>query len=227
MRMTRQQTEEMIRYEDDKILVVHKPPYLAVETKDVRQQDLVSLLCSRRVAKREPAYIAPVHRIDQPVEGLLLLAKTSRAAAALSAQLGTGSFAKEYLAVVQGVTEEKGMLVHKLKKDGRTNTSRVVPQGDSDGKEARLTYERILSRNENSLIRIHLDTGRHHQIRVQFAAIGHPLLGDVKYGGGQYGHPLALCSSRLAFTHPDTGEVMEFQVEPSGSGFDEFREALG
>lgn len=236
MRVTRQQMERMIRYEDSDVVVVHKPPFLAVETRDFRQQDLVSMLINRRASKGEAAYIGIINRLDQPVEGLLVLAKTRDAAASLSAGLCAGDFIKEYLAVVRGIVQESGALVHTLKKDGRTNTSAVVPAGTAGGKEARLTFERLAVEGENSLLRIRLDTGRHHQIRVQFAAIGHPLLGDVKYGvqvdcglqmSGQRVQPLALCSRRLVFTHPRTKEIMEFCTEPVGSGFDEFRGAFG
>lgn len=250
MRVTRQQLEKMICYEDEAVIVVHKPPFLAVETRDLRQQDLLSLLLNRRVSKGEPSFVGMIHRLDQPVEGLIVLAKTKEAAAALSAGLQAGGFAKEYLAVVDGVTEVSGTLVHTLKKDGRTNTSAVVPEGISGGKQARLSYERLAATDEKSLLRIRLETGRHHQIRVQFAAIGHPLAGDVKYGGcddkagsvhvsgkskgngagrprAQGSQPLALCSCRLVFTHPLTGEIMEFETTPMGAGFDEFKEALG
>ena len=274
MRMTRQQVERMIRYEDEEVLVVHKPPFLAVETRDARQQDLVSILMNRRVTNGEAAFIGIVHRLDQPVEGLMVLAKTKQAAALLSAGLREGDFSKEYLAVVHGVTEQCGTLVHTLKKDGRTNTSAVVPVGAAGGKEARLSYERLAAAETASLLRIRLDTGRHHQIRVQLAAIGHPILGDGKYGKdvetcrasdvkraeidgerpeiaaqkegadvssaekavkmvrdqnarSQSGQPLALCSCRLVFTHPRTGEVMEFQTTPTGAGFEELKGALG
>ena len=227
MRVTRQQTERMIRYEDAEVIVVHKPPFLAVETRDARQQDLVSLLINRRVSIGEAAFIGIVHRLDQPVEGLLVLAKTKEAAATLSAGMRAGDFAKEYLAVVQGVTEESGTLVHTLKKEGKTNASVVVPKGTDGGKEARLSYERLAVMDQKSLLRIRLDTGRHHQIRVQFSAIGHPLVGDTKYGSAQTGQPLALCSSRLVFTHPRTKEVMEFHAMPTGAGFEEWKGALG
>lgn len=251
MRVTRQQVERMIRYEDAEVIVVHKPPFLAVETRDPRQQDLSRLLINRRVEFGEAAFIGLINRLDQPVEGLLVLAKTKESAAALSAGLRAGDFTKEYLAVVNGVTEESGALIHTLKKDGGTNTSSVVLMGTAGGKEARLSYERLAVADEKSLLRIHLDTGRHHQIRVQFAAIGHPLLGDVKYGGAvagngsgqgdgrgsgdspgkradiRAGQPLALCSSRLVFTHPRTKEVMEFHTMPTGAGFEIFKGALG
>lgn len=249
MRVTRQQVERMIRYEDEEVIVVHKPPFLAVETRDPRQQDLSRLLANRRVENGEAAFIGIINRLDQPVEGLLVFAKTKESAALLSTGLRAGDFAKEYVAVVHGVTEESGTLIHTLKKDGRTNMSAVVPAGTAGGKEARLFYERLAVADEKSLLRIHLDTGRHHQIRVQLAAIGHPILGDAKYGGtaaggcignggGQgdspgkradirAGQPLALCSSKLMFTHPRTKEMMEFQTTPTGAGFDIFKGALG
>lgn len=235
MRVRREQVEQMIKYEDETVLVVHKPPYLAAETKNFRQQDLVSLLKNRRVEMGEAAYIGLVHRLDQPVEGLMVLAKTPGAAAVLSAGLGSGGFTKEYLAVVQGITLEKETLRHMLKKDGRTNTSAVVSEKAAGGKEARLSYERLAVTDEKSLLRIRLDTGRHHQIRVQLAAIGHPLCGDVKYGEsgnganqgrGQAPQPLALCSSHLVFVHPVTGELMGVSTRPTGAGFAAFAEVL-
>lgn len=230
MRMTTRQIERMIVYEDEELLVVHKPPFLAVETKNIRQQDLVSLLTNRRAANGERGGIYVIHRLDQPVEGLLVLAKTREAAAALGRELTGSGFSKEYYAVVWGITESSGTLVHTLQRDGRTNTSAVVVGAAADGaKEASLSYERLAVKDEKSLLRIALDTGRHHQIRVQFAAVGHPLVGDVKYGGQQPsgdGQPLALCSSRLCFTHPKSGEPMEFCAVPTGGGFAEFASEL-
>lgn len=238
MRVRGMRADQMIVYEDEAVLVVHKPPFLAVETKNPRQQDLVSILKNYRSSVAEAAYIGVVHRIDQPVEGLLVLAKTSRAAAGLSAGLLKGGFTKEYLAIVQGVTPERECLVHTLKKDGKTNTSAVVAAGTAGGKEARLSYERLAVIDEKSLLRIRLDTGRHHQIRVQLAAAGYPLWGDAKYAdrpvcsdtdgrkGGMAGQPLALCSSHLAFEHPLTGKPMEFYAVPTGTGFTAFKEII-
>ena len=225
MRVTRQQMERMIRYEDAEVIVVHKPPFLAVETRDPRQQDLVSLLINRRVANGEAAFAGVVHRLDQPVEGLLVLAKTKDAAAILSAGLRGGDFAKEYLAVVTGVTEESGTLIHTLKKDGKTNTSAVVPAGTTVGKEARLSYERLSAADEKSLLRIRLDTGRHHQIRVQMANQGAGIWGDTKYNPKfrkvkrRY-QQIGLYATRLEFEHPLTGEHLIFKNEPEGEAFD-------
>lgn len=253
MRMTQAQIESMVRYEDADVIVVHKPPFLAAETKNPRQQDLVSLLKNRRCERAEEAYIGLVHRLDQPVEGLLVVAKTPQAARRLCA----GDFTKEYLAVAVGVAPEQALLVHTLKKDGRTNTSCVVRRGAAGGKEARLSYERLAVRdgenppepaaagsgadgNKKSLLVVRLETGRHHQIRVQLAADGHPLWGDEKYGAraaemglGAYNDtrgigkiPPALCSARLAFVHPASGIRMQFCTKPTSAGFAPFSDVI-
>lgn len=239
MRITRQQVKEMICHEDESVIVVHKPAFLAVETKNLRQQDLVSLLKNYRVSNGETAEIYLVHRLDQPVEGLMVVAKTKQAAATLSKEMCDGDFAKEYVAVVQGVTPERESLKHDLIRDGHTNRSRIATETEkmenSEVKEARLKYVRLASTEKYSLLRIALDTGRHHQIRVQMSAIGHPLCGDVKYGSAACGaeaneteanngspQPLALCSYRLCFTHPKRAERMEFQTKPTGSFFEMF-----
>lgn len=240
MRMTEMQIESMVRFEDAEVIVVHKPSFLAVETKNPRQQDLVSLLKNRRAARGEEAYIGLIHRLDQPVEGLLVLAKTATAAGALSKGLAAGDFTKEYLAVAMGVTPEKGVLVHTLKKDGRSNCSRIVSPGTPGGKEARLSYERLAVSDEKSLLAVRLDTGRHHQIRVQLAVTGHPLCGDEKYGAraaelrrgahhdtaGIQRIPPALCSSRLVFAHPSDGRQITVCAKPAGAGFAPFSEVI-
>jgi 23S rRNA pseudouridine1911/1915/1917 synthase len=231
MRVRGLELQAMIKYEDDTVLVVHKPPFLAVETRQARQQDLVSLLRNYRVMRGEEPYVGLVHRLDQPVEGLLVLGKTPQAAAKLSAGLAGSGFSKDYLAVVAGATEEAGQLIHCLKKDGKTNTSMVVPDGTKGGKVARLSYERLAvlemdDIHKKSLLRVRLDTGRHHQIRVQLAHIGHPIIGDAKYGGTESGAALALCSSRLAFAHPSTGEAMAFATAPTGEEFSDFSDVI-
>lgn len=240
MRMTQAQTGSMIRFEDAAVMIVHKPPFLAAETKNPRQQDVVSLLKNCRAARGEEAYIGLVHRLDQPVEGLLVLAKTPQAAGALSAAFAAGEVTKEYLAVVMGVMPEQGTLVHTMKKNGRTNMSRIVPEGTPGGRMARLSYERLAVADEKSLLAVRLLTGRHHQIRVQLAAVSHPLCGDEKYGArasetGTGAHndtrgiqkiPPALCSSRLVFAHPLSGARMEFVTRPTGGGFALFSTAI-
>jgi len=225
-----------ILFEDDHILVCYKPAGVPTQTSKMGQQDMVSLLKNylykKQTEKKEP-YVAVVHRLDQPVEGLLVFAKTPFAAKELSSQVQRGiHFGKHYKAVLLGVPKQaKGTLENYLVKDGRTNTSRVCENTERDAKKAVLYYE-VLETGKDahdekvrdiSLVNIKLDTGRHHQIRVQMAHMGHPIWGDVKYNvtsiqGKKYSQ-IALCAYRLEFTHPVTKKRLEFQIEPEGEGF--------
>ena len=215
--------ELQIIYEDDAIVVCHKLPGVPVQTPKVGQQDMVSLLRNHFTRKKENNEIFVVHRLDQPVEGVVVFGRNKDAAAALSQQVRQRSMDKQYLAVVQGKWEEKsGVLEHYLFRDGRTNTSRVVGKGTPGAKKAKLFYEVEQELGESSLVRIQLETGRHHQIRVQMAYVGHPLVGDKKYNQAcEAGYqPIGLCSVKVAFVHPATGKSLEFKVEPKGSVFE-------
>lgn len=211
-----------IIYEDEAVVVCHKLPGIPVQTPKVGQQDMVSLLRNYYTRKKENNQIFIVHRLDQPVEGVMVFARTKEAAANLSRQVQERQMDKQYLAVVEGKWKEKsGVLENYLLRDGRTNTSKVVPEGTKGAKRARLTYKVEREMEENSLVKVQLETGRHHQIRVQMAYAGHPLAGDKKYNpncttGYQ---PVGLCSVKTAFVHPVTGKQMEFEVEPQGSLF--------
>lgn len=211
-----------IIYEDETVVVCHKLPGIPVQTPKVGQQDMVSLLRNYYTRKKENNQIFIVHRLDQPVEGVMVFARTKEAAANLSRQVQERQMDKQYLAVVEGKWKEKsGVLENYLLRDGRTNTSKVVPEGTKGAKRARLTYKVEREMEENSLVKVQLETGRHHQIRVQMAYAGHPLAGDKKYNpncttGYQ---PVGLCSVKTAFVHPVTGKQMEFEVEPQGSLF--------
>ena len=214
-----------IIYEDEAIIVCRKEAGVAVQTARAGQADVVSLLKNYRAKKKEELYIGLIHRLDQPVEGVMVFAKTPQATAKLSAQVSSRSMEKEYLAVTTGVPEpQKGELRDWLLRDGKTNTSAVVARGTSQAKEAVLDYEveQVLEDGQQALVHIWLHTGRHHQIRVQFAHAGYPLVGDTKYGkpeqGGGY-CPVALCSCRIGFLHPVTKKKMEFVIEPKGKAF--------
>ena len=173
-------------------------------------------------------YLGVVHRLDQPVEGVLVFAKNKKAAAGLTGQITSGSVTKEYLAVTaQKVEKVQGHLEDYLKKNGKTNTSAVVTPETDGAKKAVLDYEvlnevsdeRTLT-GKRILVRIQLGTGRHHQIRVQMAHAGMSLLGDRKYNPeDSSGLPLGLCSCHLVFRHPVTGKKLEFQVTPKGECF--------
>lgn len=216
-----------IIYEDRDIIVCQKQCGIAVQTPRIGQQDMVSILKNYRVSKKEEPYIGIIHRLDQPVEGVMVFAKTKAAAASLSKQIAQRTTDKYYLAVVQGkFAEQQGVLEHDLVRDGRNNLSHVAKPGEKDAKHARLSYEVLEYQPEadESLVRIHLDTGRHHQIRVQMAAIGHPLVGDRKYNpqAQRIRGNVALCSCEIAFTHPSTGKREYFRIVPSNPFFGQF-----
>lgn len=228
--MQKYKMEEMIVFEDDDILVCRKPAGIAVQNARFGVMDMESGLKNYLAAKNpgKMSYLGIVHRLDQPVEGLLVLAKTKQAAAELSRQMTAGNMGKRYLAVTGSEPEEmQGVLEDYLKKDGKTNTSSVVSMKIPEAKKARLSYqvlqtipeENLLS-GKKTLIFIKLETGRHHQIRVQMKHAGMPLVGDRKYNSEEKTElPLGLCSYQLLFTHPKTKKKMKFEIFPEGEAF--------
>ena len=171
-----------ILYEDTEILVCKKPAGLAVQSAKMGQQDMVSLLKNYRAMKKEEPYIGLVHRLDQPVEGVMVFAKSKQAAANLSKQISEKQTDKYYYAVVCGKPKEKqANLVDYLCKDGKKNTSGVVTKETVGAKRAELFYEVVEEKEDKALLRIELKTGRHHQIRVQLSHMGCPIYGDSKY----------------------------------------------
>ncbi len=216
-----------VLYEDKDIIVCRKPTGIPVQTAKLGQQDMVSLLKNYRVGQKEAPEIYVVHRLDQPVEGVMIFAKNQKAAAALSKQIQQKSVDKYYYAVVEGVPEPaEGRLEDYLLRDGKSNISRVVAVGMKDAKKATLDYK-VLQTTESqqrSLLEIHLETGRHHQIRVQMAHAGHPLVGDKKYNPQcRSGYlPIGLCSVKLSFCHPITGKRQEYAILPQGEAFADF-----
>ncbi len=222
-----------ILYEDYQILVCYKPAGIATQTRKLGEQDMVSLLKNHlymnQKEKKEP-YLAVIHRLDQPVEGLLVFAKTPFAAKELSKGMQEEGFGKYYKAVLWGVPDkDRGLLEDYLVKDGRTNTSRVCSPQEKDAKKAVLSYE-VLERGQDAgediaLVRVDLGTGRHHQIRVQMAHMGCSIWGDAKYNTAAVQdrrRDIALCAYRLEFVHPKTKKKMEFEIEPEGKGFQFF-----
>ena len=211
-----------IIYEDKDIIVCHKPSGIATQTKGIGQKDMVSIIknhiAKESGIKKEP-YLAVIHRLDQPVEGLLVFAKTPFAAKDLNNQLTKEGFGKYYKAVLTGTLEIKEeYLEDYLVKDGRSNTSKVCTKDTPDAKLSRLHYKITDSYtkedgHEYSDAYITLDTGRHHQIRVQFHHAGTPLAGDKKYGGACTAfRALQLKACKLTFTHPTTKKKMNFEI---------------
>lgn len=213
-----------ILFEDKDLIVCHKPAGIATETKQLGQQDMVSLLKNYRADRGESPYLGVVHRLDQPVEGLLVFAKTPKAAANLSSQVKSRAIGKHYCAVAIGTGAASDMrLSDFLLADRRANRSSIVPEGTPQAKSAVLDCRVIGQRGERVCFDIRLHTGRHHQIRVQMAHHGWPLLGDAKYGvPGTPGENLALCACRIVFAHPSTGEEMDFTVRPKNPVFAEW-----
>lgn len=210
-------------YEDNHVIVVIKPsgiPSQADKSGDLDMLTLVKDYIKGKYNKPGNVYVGLVHRLDRMTSGLMVFAKTSKAASRLSNSIREGDFKKEYLAVVTGKLEGFGEIQNYLYKDERTNTSSVVSENKKNAKLAKLEYNVLgninLNNKEYTYVRIKLYTGRHHQIRVQFSNINHPLYGDVKYGGVK--GDLALVAYTLKFIHPTKDEIMEFEYMPEKRG---------
>lgn len=223
-------------YEDKDILVCFKPAGTATQTAKLSGQDMVSLI-KNYLAKKEGTknpYVGVIHRLDQPVSGLLVFAKNQKAAAVLSKQIQDGTANKDYIALCSGSLKEKsGELVHYIKKDSVTKLAKVIneqvflnvqAENKEEGveyKKAILTYDVEKEFENSSIIKVHLQTGRFHQIRAQFSYIGHALLGDAKYSSQQSRelsmknriNKIALCANHLTLKHPATGKEMEFSLD--------------
>ena len=247
--------ELKILFEDAHLLVCYKPAGAPVQSAHVGSKDCENILKNylyEKEPKRGMPYLGIIHRLDQPVEGLLVFAKTGAAAKSLSRQIQDGRMRKTYLAVRRTVDKATGKqaentkncgkpgenveksvenwteITDYLRKNGRENRSEIVPEGTAGAKKAVLRYRTLKAVDGQELVEIQLVTGRHHQIRVQLAGLGTPLAGDQKYG-----EPLktvdsvdksypALCAYRLEFVHPKTGKPLSFQINPKNSSFAPF-----
>lgn len=230
-----------ILYEDKHIIVCEKPPGLPTQSSRIGIPDMISCLKNhifqtagtqktpdnRHTFSKEP-YLAVIHRLDQPVRGILVFAKTPAAAKELNRQLQSKEFGKYYRALVTGTPPQKdGTLENYMVKDGKTNTSRICTKDTKDAKLARLHYH-IVDDGSNlfsavpgdfgcSELEIHLDTGRHHQIRCQLSHIGCPIVGDTKYNPSSSSdkkwQQIHLCACRLEFKHPATHKPLCFKLD--------------
>lgn len=224
-----------ILHEDKDQIVIHKPAGLATQTARLGERDLVSEV-KNHICKESGTnnpYLAVINRLDQPVEGIVLFAKNAKAAATLSAQMQDSTMKKYYYAAIYGHMEAQAdCLTDYVEKDNRRNLSRVVSGTMPGAKKAVLDYETVSTVGKMQLVKIHLLTGRHHQIRVQFAHRGHPLMGDTKYGSMEsisLGKELnvrvpALCAFQLEWKHPVTQKDMTICVIPEHSMLKEFCE---
>lgn len=212
-----------IIFEDRDIILCRKPAGIATQTKRLGQQDMESLLKNYRAKKGESPYVGIVHRLDQPVEGLMVFAKNQKAAANLSKQVQERMIGKYYYAVsTNEPKEQEGILEDYLLVDKKTNVTQVVPAETKNAKCAKLEYKLVETKGDKRLFDIKLHTGRQHQIRVQMANLGCSLVGDMKYGDVTSSCGLALCSYRLEFLHPTTGKRVDYKIVPQGSGFQAF-----
>ena len=199
-------------YQDRDIIVCVKPPRVLSTDEPGGVPELV------RQALGDPqANVRTVHRLDRVVSGLMVLARSAKAASELSRQIREGIFQKEYLAVVHGKPEETGTLKDLLLRNKQERKTYIVTEPGKDVQEAILHYQRLNSAEDLSRVRIQLETGRTHQIRAQFSGRGMPLVGDRKYSLLEDDCEIALWSYRLAFAHPYSGKPMEITLEPPES----------
>ncbi len=208
-----------ILYEDNHVLVALKPPNMLSQGDDTGDTDLLSELKEYiRAEYHKPGnvYLGLVHRLDRPVGGLMVFARTSKAASRLSAQMAEHDMGREYLCVVTGEVQDRFTLTDYLVKDGIKNRV-VVCEADVRGSKLAILHGRCIARREGTaLCAIRLETGRSHQIRVQMANIGAPLWGDNRYGRGIPGQQIALWGYKLTFEHPTTHEKLTFHAMPEG-----------
>ena len=205
-----------VLYEDNHIIVVEKPINVLSQGDATGDLDLLSMVknyVKLKYNKPGNVYIGLVHRLDRPVGGVMVFARSSKAAARLNKSQLEHDFQKKYLAVVPSSIPDEGNFVDRLEKLENGNT--VVSK---NGKEAILSYKVLQRNGKYALVLINLETGRHHQIRVQFASRGYPLYGDQRYGKVD-GSQLALFAYQLSFTHPVSKNRMNFEVKPPKSGY--------
>lgn len=203
-------------YEDNHIIVVVKMPNVLTQgdaTGDISMLDMVKDYVKVKYNKPGNVYIGMVQRLDRPVGGLLVFARTSKAAARLSEDIRKNNIKRRYTALVHGRTEEQEVLTHYLVKDERTNMVTAYDKPVKGSKEAVLDYKLVAYGDGLSRVEIVLHTGRAHQIRVQMAKIGHPIYGDMRYGKGEKGQIKLFCSG-LGIMHPTKKEWMEFEARP-------------
>lgn len=209
-----------VLYEDNHLIIVEKEPNIPSQADKTGDRDMLGLVkeyVKEKYNKPGEVYIGLVHRLDRPVGGIMVFARTSKAASRLSEQIRNKEFKKQYLAIVDGKFEkQKATLEDYLYKDERNNISKVVTKDKKNAKLASLDYE-VLNYDDKrnlSLVKINLHTGRHHQIRVQMANAGHSLFGDQKYGTRGKNKQIRLWAYELTFTHPTTKEQIKFTDYP-------------
>ena len=203
-----------VLYEDNHIIVIEKEKDVLSqkdETDDFSINEIVKEYLKRKYNKPGAVYLGLVHRLDRRVSGVMVLAKTSKAATRLSKSIMEHEFEKKYLAYVEGIIDKDGSINIKiLKKDNKAIISDL-------GKEAKLNYKVINNDSNNTYVMVDLESGRYNQIRLSFASIGHPIYGDLKYGAKIKSDDMGLASYQISFTHPVSKEYMTFKMLPKAS----------
>lgn len=213
-----------ILYEDNHVIVVVKKPNILSQSDNTKDIDMLTIIkdyLKKKYNKKGNVYLGLVHRLDRPTGGIMVFAKTSKAASRLSKQLQDKTFKKKYLAVIPNFNIKKGTFRDYLKKDNNNNS---IVTTKEKGKMAKLEFKIIKTIDNLSLVEVILYTGRHHQIRVQFKERGYPLYGDMRYGNTNKKAQLALFAYDLQFIHPVTKEIMHFKKYPSYGVFNNFKE---
>ncbi len=212
-------------FEDNHIIVITKPSGILSQADNTGEEDMLTILkqyIKDSKNKQGNVFLGLIHRLDRPAGGVMVFAKTSKAAARISQQIRDREFEKEYIAVIKNTNiSESGRLTHYLYKDIKTNTVKTVKESYPGAKKAELEYTIIKRKNEFAWVSIRLITGRYHQIRVQFSTIGAPLFGDAKYGKEIFkrGSQLALWSNKIIFKHPVTKKKLIFSYPPAEDFF--------
>ena len=218
-----------IVYEDNHVIVAVKPPNMLSQADRTGDPDILTDLKEYiRLKYNKPGnvYLGLVHRLDRPVGGLMVFARTSKAASRLSAQLRVHNFGRDYLCVAEGTVRDHFTLQNYLIENERLGRMVVCDADDRGAKHAVLHGWKIASRNGTSLCRIELETGRKHQIRVQMREQGAPLWGDHRYGNAVQGQQIALWGYQLTIIHPTTKKKMVFQDLPCGSIWNDYEPEL-
>lgn len=215
-----------IIYEDNHLLVVEKPYGVPSQADSSGDDDMLTLCkayIKEKYDKPGKVYLGLVHRLDRPTQGVMVFARTSKAAARVTKQIQSGQFSKTYLAVLTSTPkEQQAELWHYLVKDSNVRMARVTEKEASGAKKAELNYEVLGEKDGLCLVKIKLHTGRYHQIRAQFAAIGCSVYGDMKYGKRDVKDKLALFASEVCLDHPTKGERMCFSAKPTEYPFSLF-----
>ncbi|MFI3261239.1 MAG: RluA family pseudouridine synthase [bacterium] len=202
-----------ILYEDNHVIVAYKPANMLSQQDCTNDKDILTVLkqyIKTKYNKPNEVFLGLLHRLDRMTSGVMVFARTSKAASRISEDIKNHKFYKEYIAIVEGTLplNSKKTIELFMSKDEKNNKSFV----DSKGKQAILEYEVLEVFNNKTKVKVNLKTGRHHQIRVTFSYLGHPLVGDIKYGS-KYKEDLNLKAYKLSFHHPITKELMTFERE--------------